>query len=44
MDGEHNSGDHTTEELKKTLRKSPPKKNPNMSSAEMKLKFDEKKN
>jgi hypothetical protein len=43
VDGRHNTGDDTTVELKKALRKSPPRKNPNMSDAEMKLKFQAKK-
>jgi hypothetical protein len=43
VDGKINTGDDGAVELKKSLAKSPPRKNPNMSDAEMKLKFKEKK-
>ncbi|MDP4087527.1 MAG: hypothetical protein Q8934_23470 [Bacillota bacterium] len=43
MDGKYNTGDDASEELKKALSKNPPRKNPNMSDAEMKLKLQEKK-
>ena len=43
MDGKVNTGDDATVELKKALRKNPPRKNPNMSDAEMKLKYRGKK-
>jgi hypothetical protein len=38
MDGKYNTNDDANVELNKALRKSPPKKNPNMSEAEYKLK------
>ncbi|MDP4084830.1 MAG: hypothetical protein Q8934_09470 [Bacillota bacterium] len=43
MDGKVNTGDDATVELKNALRKSPPRKNPNMSEAERKLKFQDNK-
>jgi hypothetical protein len=43
MDQRYNTGDGATSELKKTLRKSPPSSNPNMSEAEQKLKLQNKK-
>ncbi|WP_268875994.1 hypothetical protein [Neobacillus soli] len=43
MDQKYNTGDDATVELKKALRKSPPKSNPNMSEAELKMKFQGKK-
>jgi hypothetical protein len=43
MDGKINTGDDGAVELKKALRKSPPRQNPNMSDAEYKLKFQGKK-
>jgi hypothetical protein len=42
MDGKYNTGDDATVELKQALRKSPPRKNPNQSDAEVKLKFQGK--
>jgi hypothetical protein len=39
MDGRYNTDSDATEELKKTLRKSTPRKNPNQSDAEVKLKL-----
>ncbi len=36
-------GNDSTSELKKALRKSPPRSNPNMSEAEQKLKLQNKK-
>jgi hypothetical protein len=39
MDGKYNTNDDANVELKKALRNSPPKKNPNMSEAEYKLKI-----
>jgi hypothetical protein len=44
MDGKYNTGDDATVELKKALRKNPPRKNPNMSDAEMKLKLQRERN
>lgn len=43
MNQNNNTNDDVTAELKKALRKSVPRKNPNMSDAEMKLKFQGKK-
>jgi hypothetical protein len=43
MDGKINTGDDGAVVLKKALAKSPPRKNPNISDAEMKLKFKGKK-
>ena len=43
MDGKYNTNDDATVELKKALNKSTPRKNPNMSEAEMKMKFQGKK-
>jgi hypothetical protein len=43
MDQKYNTGDEANIELKKALRKSPPRDNPNMSEAERKLKFQNKK-
>ncbi|WML31143.1 hypothetical protein RCG24_04475 [Neobacillus sp. OS1-32] len=43
MDKRYNTGDDATVELKKALRKSEPRQQPNMSDAEMKLKFQGKK-
>lgn len=43
MDGKSNTGDEGTIELKKSLSKSKAKTNPNMSEAEMKLKYQGKK-
>lgn len=39
MDQRYNTGDEASVELKKALKKSPPRKHPSMSDAEMKLKF-----
>ncbi|WP_318502404.1 hypothetical protein [Bacillus sp. T3] len=44
MDKRYNTSDDATKELKKALRKSPPRKYPNMSDAELKLKFNGNKN
>ncbi len=38
MDGKYNTNDDANVELKNALKFSPPKKNPNMSEAEYKLK------
>ena len=43
MDQKYNTGDDATVELKKALRKSPARNNPNMSDAEMKMRFQAKK-
>ncbi|MFJ5717014.1 hypothetical protein [Neobacillus sp. NPDC093127] len=43
MDQKYNTGDDATVELKKELRKSHPRSNPNMSEAEMKMKYQGKK-
>jgi hypothetical protein len=43
MDQRYNTDDDANVELKKALRKSPPRSNPNMSEAEQKLKFQNKK-
>jgi hypothetical protein len=43
MDGKYNTNDDATVELKKALNKGTPRKNPNMSEAEMKMKFQGKK-
>ncbi|MEH6904794.1 hypothetical protein [Neobacillus drentensis] len=43
MDQKYNTGDDATIELKKALNKSQPRCNPNMSEAEQKLKFPNKK-
>jgi hypothetical protein len=43
MDGKYNTGDDATVELKKALSRNPPRKNPKMSDAEMKLKLQGKK-
>ncbi len=42
LEQKYNSDKDTSVELKKALRKSPPRKNPNMSEAEYKLKFNGK--
>ncbi|MEH7098010.1 hypothetical protein [Neobacillus vireti] len=39
MDGKYNTNDDANVELKNALQNSPPKKNPNMSEAEYKLKI-----
>ncbi|MCM3571117.1 hypothetical protein [Neobacillus mesonae] len=39
----YNTGDEATNELKKTLANTKPRQNPNMSDAEVKLKFQRKK-
>ncbi|MED3562159.1 hypothetical protein [Bacillus xiapuensis] len=39
MDKKYNTGDDATVELKRALSKSTPRKNPNMSDAEYKLKL-----
>ncbi|WP_187373181.1 hypothetical protein [Bacillus rubiinfantis] len=44
MDGRYNTGDEGSLELKKALSKSKPRQFPNMSDAEMKLKYQKKKN
>ncbi|MDR7237977.1 hypothetical protein [Neobacillus drentensis] len=43
MDQRYNTGDEANVELKKALNKSQPRSNPNMSEAEQKLKFPNKK-
>lgn len=43
MDNRYNTNDDASVELKKALSKSTPRKNPNMSDAEMQLKRQEKK-
>ena len=43
MDGKYNTNDDATVELKKALSKTSPRKNPNMSEAEYKMKFQGKK-
>ncbi|WP_263297647.1 hypothetical protein [Neobacillus bataviensis] len=43
MDGKYNTNDDATVELKKVMSKSQPRKNPNMSDAEYKMKFEGKK-
>lgn len=43
MDQKYNTGDDAAIELKKALNKSQPRSNPNMSEAEQKLKFPNKK-
>ncbi|SMQ81737.1 hypothetical protein SAMN05444673_4474 [Bacillus sp. OV166] len=43
MDQKYNTDDDANIELKKTLSKSLPRSNPNMSEAEQKLKFQNKK-
>ncbi|MGG3563329.1 hypothetical protein ABES03_17190 [Neobacillus rhizosphaerae] len=43
MDGKYNTNDDATVELKKALNKSTPRRNPNMSEAEMKMKFQGRK-
>ncbi|MGJ7911654.1 hypothetical protein [Neobacillus sp. LXY-1] len=43
MDQKYNTGDDATVELKKSLSKSTPRKYPNMSEAEYKLKYQGKK-
>lgn len=40
MDGKYNTGDDATVELKKAMKKSQPRKNPNMSDAEKKMKLE----
>jgi hypothetical protein len=44
MDGKYNTNDDATVELKKALNKSTASKNPNMSEAERKMKFQSRKN
>lgn len=44
MDGKYNTNDDASVELKKALSKSTPRKNPNMSEAEYKMKYQGKKN
>ncbi|MED4205827.1 hypothetical protein [Neobacillus mesonae] len=39
MDKRYNTGDDAAVELKKALNKTKPRKNPNMSDAELKLKY-----
>lgn len=43
MDGKYNTNDDATVELKKALNKSTASKNPNMSEAERKMKFQARK-
>jgi hypothetical protein len=43
MDGRYNTNDDASVELKKALSKTTPRKNPNMSEAENKMKFQGKK-
>lgn len=43
MDQKYNTGDDAAVELKKALNKSQPSQNPNMSEAERKLKYPNKK-
>ena len=43
MDGKYNTNDDASVELKKSLNKTTPRKNPNMSEAEYKMKFQGKK-
>jgi hypothetical protein len=43
MDGKYNTGDDASVELKKALNKTTPRKNPNMSEAEFKMKYQGKK-
>ncbi|WP_303046871.1 hypothetical protein [Bacillus sp. MRMR6] len=44
MDQRYNTNDDANIEMKKSLNKSTPRRNPNMSEAEMKLKYPGKKN
>ncbi|MEH7011661.1 hypothetical protein V7087_12770 [Neobacillus niacini] len=43
MDGKYNTNDDANAEMKKALSKSTPRKNPNMSEAESKMKYQGKK-
>jgi hypothetical protein len=42
MDGKYNTGDDASVEMKKALNKTTPRKNPNMSEAEFKMKYQGK--
>ena len=42
MDGRYNTNDDASVEMKRALNKSTPRKNPNMSEAEFKLKYQGK--
>ncbi|MEH7495629.1 hypothetical protein [Neobacillus niacini] len=43
MDGKYNTNDDANVEMKKALNKTIPRKNPNMSEAEFKMKYQGKK-
>jgi hypothetical protein len=43
MDGKYNTSDDANVEMKKALSKTTPRKNPNMSEAEFKMKYQGKK-